>query len=219
MHQTEKKRAAADAALEYIEDDCLLGVGTGSTVNYFIDALPAYRDKIRALVASSEATRERLESHGFEVSELSETGDLDLYVDGADEANKHFHLIKGGGGALTREKVLAGASRKFVCIIDDSKMVGTLGAFPLPIEVIPMARSFVSRRTIKYRGQPVWRDSFVTDNGNEIIDVYNLQITNPVEMEERLSLIPGVVTVGLFAQRGADVIIIADDKEVRTLNK
>jgi len=219
MHQTEKKRAAAEAALDYIEDGCLLGVGTGSTVNYFIDALPACRDKIRALVASSEATRERLEGHGLEVSELSETGDLDLYVDGADEANKHFHLIKGGGGALTREKVLAGASRKFVCIIDDSKMVGTLGAFPLPIEVVPMARSFVSRRTIKYRGQPVWRDGFVTDNGNEIIDVYNLQITNPVEMEERLSLIPGVVTVGLFAKRGADVIVIADDKQVRTLKK
>lgn len=219
MHQTEKKRAAAEAALEYIEDGCLLGVGTGSTVNYFIDALPSCRDRIRALVASSEATRERLEKLGFEVSELSETGDLDLYVDGADEANKHFHLIKGGGGALTREKVLAGASRKFVCIIDDSKMVGTLGAFPLPIEVIPMARSFVSRRTIKYRGQPVWRDGFVTDNGNQIIDVYNLQITNPVEMEERLGLVPGVVTVGLFAKRGADVLIIADDKEVRTLKK
>jgi ribose 5-phosphate isomerase A len=205
--------------LEYIEDGSLLGVGTGSTVNFFIDALPELRGKIDALVASSEATRERLESHGFEVSELSETGDLDLYVDGADEANKHFHLIKGGGGALTREKIIAGASRKFVCIIDDSKMVGTLGDFPLPVEVIPMARSYVSRRTIKYRGQPVWRDGFITDNGNQIIDVHNLQITNPVEMEERLSLIPGVVTVGLFAHRGADIIIVADDREIRTLNK
>jgi len=219
MHQTEKKRAAAEAALAYIEEGCLLGVGTGSTVNYFIDALPQVRGKIEAVVASSEATRKRLEGLGFEVSELSETGDLDLYVDGADEANKHFHLIKGGGGALTREKIIAGASRKFVCIIDDSKMVGTLGAFPLPIEVIPMARSFVSRKTIKYRGQPVWRDGFITDNGNEIVDVYNLQITNPVEMEERLGMIPGVVTVGLFAHRGADVIIIADDKEVRTIKK
>jgi len=219
MDQTEKKRAAALAALEYIEDGCLLGVGTGSTVNFFIDALPELRGKIDALVASSEATRERLESHGFEVSELSETGDLDLYVDGADEANKHFHLIKGGGGALTREKIIAGASRKFVCIIDDSKMVGTLGDFPLPVEVIPMARSYVSRRTIKYRGQPVWRDGFITDNGNQIIDVHNLQITNPVELEERLSLIPGVVTVGLFAHRGADIIIVADDREIRTLNK
>jgi ribose 5-phosphate isomerase A len=219
MDQTEKKRAAALAALEYIEDGCLLGVGTGSTVNFFIDALPELRGKIDALVASSEATRERLESHGFEVSELSETGDLDLYVDGADEANKHFHLIKGGGGALTREKIIAGASRKFVCIIDDSKMVGILGDFPLPVEVIPMARSYVSRRAIKYRGQPVWRDGFITDNGNQIIDVHNLQITNPVEMEERLSLIPGVVTVGLFAHRGADIIIVADEREIRTLNK
>ncbi len=219
MDQTEKKRAAALAALEYIEDGCLLGVGTGSTVNFFIDALPELRGKIDALVASSEATRERLESHGFEVSELSETGDLDLYVDGADEANKHFHLIKGGGGALTREKIIAGASRKFVCIIDDSKMVGTLGDFPLPVEVIPMARSYVSRCTIKHRGQPVWRDGFITDNGNQIIDVHNLQITNPVEMEERLSLIPGVVTAGLFAHRGADIIIVADDREIRTLNK
>jgi len=219
MHQTEKKRLAAEAALEYIQDGCLLGVGTGSTVNYFIDALPQVRTKIDALVASSEATRERLEGHGFEVAELSETGDLDLYVDGADEANKHFHLIKGGGGALTREKILAGAARKFVCIIDDSKMVGTLGSFPLPIEVIPMARSFVSRQTIKYRGQPVYREGFVTDNGNEIIDVYNLQITNPVEMEERIGLIPGVVTVGLFAHRGADILIIADDQKVKTLKK
>lgn len=219
MHQTEKKRAAAEAALEYIEPGCLLGVGTGSTVNYLIDALPQVRDKIDKLVSSSEASSERLRGLGFDVSELSETGDLDLYVDGADEANKHFHLIKGGGGALTREKIVAAASRKFVCIIDDSKMVGTLGAFPLPVEVIPMARSFVSRKSIKFRGQPVYREGFVTDNGNEIIDIYNLQITNPVEMEERFNQIPGVVTVGLFAQRGADVLIIADDNEVKTLKK
>lgn len=219
MHQTEKKRLAAEAALEYIEEGCVLGVGTGSTVNYFIDALPAVRGKIDALVASSEATRERLEGLGFEVAELAETGDLDLYVDGADEANKHFHLIKGGGGALTREKILAAAARKFVCIIDDSKMVGTLGAFPLPIEVIPMARSFVSRKMIKFRGQPVLRESFVTDNGNEIVDIYNLQITNPVEMEERVNRIPGVVTVGLFAHRGADILIIADETGIKTLKK
>ena len=219
MHQTEKKRAAAEAALEYIEPGCLLGVGTGSTVNYFIDALPQVRDKIDKLVSSSEASSERLRGLGFDVAELSETGDLDLYVDGADEANKHFHLIKGGGGALTREKIVAAASRKFVCIIDDSKMVGTLGAFPLPVEVIPMARSFVSRKSIKFRGQPVYREGFVTDNGNEIIDIYNLQITNPVEMEERFNQIPGVVTVGLFAHRGADVLIVADDNEVRTIKK
>lgn len=219
MHQSEKKHKAAIAALEYIEAGCLLGVGTGSTVNHFIDELPQIRNKIGALVSSSEASTERLQKHGFEVSGLSEVGDLDLYVDGADEANKHFHLIKGGGGALTREKIIAGASRKFVCIIDDSKLVGALGKFPLPIEVIPMARSFVSRHIIKLRGQPVYREGFVTDNSNEIIDVYNLKITNPVELEERINRIPGVVTVGVFAHRGADILIIADDKEVRTLKK
>jgi ribose 5-phosphate isomerase A len=196
-----------------------LGVGTGSTVNYFIDALPQVRSKISSVVASSEATRERLKKLDFKVLDLAETGDLDLYVDGADEANKHFHLIKGGGGALTREKVLAGASSKFVCIVDDEKMVGALGAFPLPVEVIPMARSFVSRRFVKHRGQPVYREGFLTDNGNEIIDVHNLSITNPPEMEERFSRIPGVVTVGIFAHRGADVILVADNKQVRVMEK
>ena len=219
MHQSEKKRLAALAAVDYIQDGCQLGVGTGSTVNYFIDALPEVRSKISAVVASSEATRARLEKLGFEVSELAQTGDLDLYVDGADEANKHFHLIKGGGGALTREKVLAAASRKFVCIIDDSKMVGVLGKFPLPVEVIPMARSYVSRQFIKARGQPVMREGFVTDNGNEIIDIWHLNITNPPEMEERFNRIPGVVTVGLFGHRGADVILMADDKQVRVMTK
>ncbi len=219
MHQSEKKRLAAIAALDYIEDGIQLGVGTGSTVNYFIDALPDVRGKIRSVVASSKATSERLEAHGFEVSELSETGDLDLYVDGADEANKHFHLIKGGGGALTREKVLAAASRKFVCIIDDSKMVGTLGTFPLPVEVIPMARSYVSRQFIKWRGQPVWREGFVTDNGNQVIDVYRLNITNPPEMEDRFGRIAGVVTIGIFAHRGADIIISADKNGIKTLAK
>ncbi|MBS92866.1 MAG: ribose 5-phosphate isomerase A [Chromatiales bacterium] len=219
MHQSEKKRQAALAALEYIPDGVQLGVGTGSTVNYFIDALPQVRSKISSVVASSEATRERLEKLDFKVLDLAETGDLDLYVDGADEANKHFHLIKGGGGALTREKVLAGASSKFVCIVDDEKMVGALGAFPLPVEVIPMARSFVSRRFVKHRGQPVYREGFLTDNGNEIIDVHNLSITNPPEMEERFSRIPGVVTVGIFAHRGADVILVADNKQVRVMEK
>jgi ribose 5-phosphate isomerase A len=219
MHQSEKKRQAALAALKYIPDGAQLGVGTGSTVNYFIDALPDVRAKISSVVASSEATRERLEKLDFEVSDLAETGDLDLYVDGADEANKHFHLIKGGGGALTREKVLAGASSKFVCIVDDTKMVGTLGAFPLPVEVIPMARSFVSRRFIKHRGQPIYRKGFRTDNGNQILDVHNLSIANPPEMEERFSRIPGVVTVGIFGHRGADVILVADGREVRVIEK
>jgi ribose 5-phosphate isomerase A len=219
MHQSEKKREAALAALEYIEDGTQLGVGTGSTVNYFIDALPDYRGKIRSVVSSSEASTERLEKLGFEVSDLGDTGELDLYVDGADEANKAFHLIKGGGGALTREKIVAGYSRKFVCIIDDSKLVGTLGTFPLPVEVIPMARSFVAKQFIKLRGQPIYREGFVTDNGNQILDVYQLSITNPTEMEDRLNRIPGVVTVGLFAHRGADIILMADNTQVHTLRK
>jgi ribose 5-phosphate isomerase A len=219
MQQNEKKRQAALAALDYISDGMHLGVGTGSTVNLFIDALPDVRSKIETVVASSEATRERLEKHGFEVSELSETGDLDLYVDGADEANKHFHLIKGGGGALTREKIIAAASRKFVCIIDESKFVGALGKFPLPVEVIPMARSYVSRQLIKARAQPVFREGFLTDNGNEILDVHGLNITNPPEMEDRFGRIAGVVTVGLFAHRGADIILIADKKGINTLQK
>jgi ribose 5-phosphate isomerase A len=174
---------------------------------------------MRSVVSSSEASSERLKALGFEVSELSETGDLDLYVDGADEANKHFHLIKGGGGALTREKVVAAASRKFVCIIDDSKMVDTLGTFPLPVEVVPMALSYVSRQFIKAKGQPIWREGFITDNGNQIVDVYRLNITNPPEMEERFSRIAGVVTVGIFAHRGADIIISADKSGVKTLRK
>jgi len=219
MDQTEKKRQAAVAALDFIRDDCLLGVGTGSTVNLLIDALPDVRTRIRAVVASSLETRSRLEKLGFDVSELSETGDLDLYIDGADEANKHFHLIKGGGGALTREKVLAAASRKFVCIIDDSKLVGVLGKFPLPVEVIPMARSYVARQLIKSRGQPIWRDGFVTDNGNEILDVHNLTITNPVEMENRFNQIAGIVSVGIFAERPADAILMAGARGVTPMDR
>jgi ribose 5-phosphate isomerase A len=219
MHQSEKKREAALAALQYIPDGAQLGVGTGSTVNYFIDALPDIRGKIQSLVSSSELSTKRLKKHGFDVSELAETGNLDLYVDGADEANKHFHLIKGGGGALTREKIIAAASRKFVCIIDNSKMVGTLGTFPLPVEVIPMARSYVARQFVKLRGQPIFREGFLTDNGNEILDVYNLTITNPPEMEDRFNRIAGVVTVGIFAHRGADIILMADNQKVHTLGK
>jgi len=211
MHHGEKKRRAATAALQCVKPGAILGVGTGSTVNYFIDLLPDIREKIDAVVASSAATEKRLSDLNFEVSPLSETGALDLYVDGADEANKHFHLIKGGGGALTREKVLAGAAREFVCIIDDSKWVGVLGKFPLPVEVIPMARSFVARQFVKARGQPVLREDFLTDNNNEVLDIYNLTITNPVEMELRFSQIPGVVTVGIFAHRPADRVIMADD--------
>ncbi len=215
MDQKEKKLIAAKASMEFIPDGAILGVGTGSTVNELIDLLPSIRDKIRALVSSSSATTSRLEALDFEVSRLNVTGDVDVYIDGADEATKHLQLIKGGGGALTREKVLAGAARKFVCIIDDSKQVGMLGAFPLPIEVIPMAQSFVARKLVKARGQPIWRENFVTDNGNHILDVHNLQITNPLEMESRINQIPGVVCVGLFAHRPADVLIVASDSGVR----
>ncbi len=219
MDQSEKKRAAAEAALESIEIGTALGVGTGSTVNFLIDRLPEFADRLTAVVSSSRATTERLEDKGIEVSELNSVGDLDLYIDGADEATKHFHLVKGGGGALTREKVLAAAARKFVCIIDDSKLVGMLGTFPLPIEVIPMAQSYIARQIIKYRGQPIWREGFVTDNGNHIIDVHNLSIMNPVEMETRFNQLAGVVTVGLFAHRPADVILVAGRDGVRHMRR
>jgi ribose 5-phosphate isomerase A len=217
MDQTAKKMSVAKAALQYIDTGIVLGVGTGSTVNSFIDFLPSYSERIQSVVSSSSETTERLRELGFEVSALSETGDLDLYVDGADEATKHLHLLKGGGGALTREKVLAGAARKFVCIVDDSKLVGMLGKFPLPIEVLPMARSFVARKLVKMRGQPIWRENYITDNGGHILDVHNLTISNPLEMETRINQIPGVMTVGLFAHRPADVLLIAGDDGVRTI--
>ncbi len=219
MDQTAKKLIAAKASLEYIENDCVLGVGTGSTVNEFIDLLPSIREKIDSVVSSSLATTHRLEELGFEVSMLNSVGDIDVYVDGADEANKQLHLIKGGGGALTREKILAGAARKFVCIVDDSKQVGMLGTFPLPIEVVPMGQSFVARKMVKLRGQPIWRENFITDNGNHILDVHNLQITNPLEMESRINQIPGVVTVGLFAHRPADALLVASDTGVRVIER
>ncbi len=217
MDQSEKKIAVAKAALKYIENGVVLGVGTGSTVNILIDALPAVRSRIETLVSSSEATTARLKKHGFEVSTLNSVGDLDLYIDGADEATKHLHLIKGGGGALAREKVLAGAARKFICIVDDSKLVGMLGKFPLPVEVIPMAQAFVARQIIKLRGQPIWRENFVTDNGNHILDVHNLNISNPREMETRLNQLPGVLTVGLFSHRPADILLIGEASGVRTM--
>lgn len=215
VDRNEIKRQAAIAALDYVKDGITLGVGSGTTVHQFIAALPQVRGRISAVVASSQDTRSRLESGGFEVSDLADTGDIDLYVDGADEANKHFQLIKGGGGALTREKVLAAASRRFVCIIDDSKLVGSLGAFPVAVEVIPMARSYVARQFIRARGQPILRQGFVTDNGNQILDIHNLTIPNPPEMESWFSQLAGVVTVGIFANRPADVLIVADGKEVR----
>lgn len=217
MDQQEKKLLAAKTSLDYISHGCILGVGTGSTVNELIDLLPSINDRIESVVSSSRTTSDLLEERGFEVSTLNSVGDVDVYIDGADEATKHLHLVKGGGGALTREKILAGAARKFVCIIDDTKQVGMLGRFPLPVEVIPMAQSFVARKMVKMRGQPIWRENFVTDNGNHILDVHNLQITNPLEMETRINQIPGVVTVGIFAHRPADVLIVASDMGVRVI--
>ena len=217
MDASEKKRSAAKASLEFIQPGTSLGVGTGSTVNCLIEMLPSVRDRIESVVSSSRASTELLEAAGFEVVTLNEAGALDVYIDGADESTKRLHLVKGGGGALTREKVLAGAARRFICIVDDAKLVGMLGSFPLPIEVLPMAQEFVSRKLLKLRGQPVWREGFVTDNGNHILDVHDLQIANPIDMENRLNQIPGIVTVGLFANRPADILLIASDDGVREM--
>ncbi len=217
MDSSDKKRNAAKASLEFIAPGTVLGVGTGSTVNHLIEMLPTVRDRIDKLVSSSRASSDLLEQHGFEVSTLNDVGDVDLYIDGADEATKRLHLIKGGGGALTREKVLAGAARRFVCIVDETKLVGMLGRFPLPVEVLPMAQAFVARKLVKLRAHPIWREGFVTDNGNHILDVQDLNITNPLEMETRLNQIPGVLTVGIFAHRPADILLIAGDDGVREM--
>jgi ribose 5-phosphate isomerase A len=217
MDASDKKRNAAKAAMEFIEPGMSLGVGTGSTVNFLIEMLPEIRDKIDRVVSSSKASTALLEENGFEVSTLNEVGDFDIYVDGADESNKRLQLVKGGGGALTREKVLAAAARRFVCIVDDAKLVGMLGSFPLPIEVLPMAQELVARRMLKMRGQPIWREGFVTDNGNHILDIHDLQISNPLEMEARINRIPGVVTVGIFAHRPADILLIGGDEGVREM--
>ena len=217
MDQDERKRAAADAALEYVEVGTIIGVGTGSTTNYFIDGLGKMKGKIDGAVASSVATEKRLEKNGIPVLDLNATGDLPLYVDGADEANAHLYLIKGGGGALTREKIIAAASAKFICIADDSKLVDILGKFPLPVEVIPMAKSYVAREITKLGGQPVLREGFTTDNGNIILDVKNMEILNPVELEQKLNQITGVVTNGLFAQRPADVLILGGSDGIKIM--
>ena len=206
---SEAKRLAAEKAIEYVEDGMIVGVGTGSTVAYFIDALGRIKHRIKAAVSSSEQSTERLRAHGIEVLDLNHSGGLSLYVDGADECDPGKCLIKGGGAALTREKIIAEASERFVCIIDPSKQVPVLGKFPLPIEVIPMARSLVARRILAMTGgQPVWRDGVTTDNGNWILDVHNLSIVDPVAVERELNQIPGVVSVGLFARRPADVVIV-----------
>jgi ribose 5-phosphate isomerase A len=217
LDSKQKKRLAAEAALAHVEDGMVLGVGTGSTVAQFIEALKDRKIKLEGAVSSSRATSEHLKSAGIPELELNSTGDLPLYIDGADEATPHGALIKGGGAALTREKVVAAASRRFVCIIDDSKLVDVLGTFPLPVEVIPMARSYVARRLVTLGGQPVWREGVVTDNGNAILDVHHLNIVDPGSLEAAINAIAGVVTVGLFAARGADELLIAGDDGVRKI--
>ena len=218
MTQDEKKQAAAQAALKFVEDGAIVGVGTGSTVNYFIDALAAVKHKIQGAVSSSDASTERLKALGIEVFDLNSVDKFDIYVDGADEITQHKHMIKGGGAALTREKIVAAVADKFICIIDDTKQVPMLGQFPLPVEVIPMARSYVAREIVKLGGDPAYRQGVVTDNGNVILDVHNLTILNPVELEKQLNGIVGVVTNGLFADRGADVVLVGTDSGVDTIN-
>jgi ribose 5-phosphate isomerase A len=208
MDHASEKRQAGEAAIRYVEDDTIVGVGTGSTVAYFIDALADLKSRIQGAVSSSEQSSALLRERGIPVLDLNAVGPLALYVDGADECNPHRHLIKGGGAALTREKIVAAAAAKFVCIIDSSKRVDVLGKFPLPIEVIPMARSLVGREIARRGGQPVWRDGVVTDNGNWILDVHGLHITDPVALETELNQLAGVVTVGLFARRAADVVLV-----------
>lgn len=215
MNQDDKKKAVAQAAVRYVEQDSIIGVGTGSTVNYFIEALTPIKNNITGAVSSSDASTERLKALGIEVFDLNSVDQLSVYVDGADEITEHRHMIKGGGAALTREKIVAAVAQKFVCIIDDTKNVGVLGTFPLPVEVIPMARSYVAREIVKLGGDPVYRQGVVTDNGNVILDVHNLKILNPVELERQLNNIVGVVTNGLFAMRGADVVLTGSENGVQ----
>jgi len=217
MNQDEMKKAVATAALDYVESGSVIGVGTGSTANYFIDGLATIKGKIDATVASSVASAERLKSHGIRVIDLNEAGQLGLYVDGADESNRFLHLVKGGGGALTREKIVAAASDKFVCIADESKLVDVLGKFPLPVEVIPMAQSYVAREVAKLGGRPVLREGFTTDNGNIILDVHDLEILEPAKLEQTLNNVTGVVTNGLFAMRPADVLLLGKPDGVQTI--
>ena len=217
LSQDDLKRAVAKAAIEYVPVDSIVGVGTGSTANFFIDELAKIKHKIRGAVASSEASAKRLQGHGIEVLSLNDAGDIPVYVDGADEITRHLHMVKGGGGALTREKIVAASSKKFICVCDASKLVDVLGKFPLPIEVIPMARSYIAREVVKLGGQPKLREGFSTDNGNIILDVHNLQIMNPVELEIALNQLAGVVTNGLFARRGADVLLLGTPDGVKTM--
>jgi ribose 5-phosphate isomerase A len=218
MTQDEQKQAVAREAIKYVEDDTTVGVGTGTTANFFIDELAKIKHRLKGAVASSVKSAERLKAHGIFVEDLNNVGQLPIYVDGADEVTEHGAMIKGGGGALTREKIVAAVASRFICIADGSKLVGVLGAFPLPVEVIPMARSYVARQLVLLGGQPAWRMGFTTDNGNVILDVHGLTLTNPVDVERRIEAIVGVVTVGLFAARGADLILLGGSDGVRTID-
>ncbi|TEW52454.1 ribose-5-phosphate isomerase RpiA [Psychromonas algicola] len=217
MTQDDKKKAAAYAALEYVEKDTIVGVGTGSTVNHFIDALATIKNSIIGAVSSSEASTAKLKEYGIDVFDLNEVSELSVYVDGADEINKYNHMIKGGGAALTREKIVSAVADKFICIVDDTKNVDVLGEFPLPVEVIPMARSYVARELVKLGGDPVYREGVITDNGNVILDVHNMQIAEPLTLENQINSIVGVVTNGLFANRAADVVLVGTENGVKVL--
>jgi len=219
MTQDQLKQAVAKAAISHVPDDCVVGVGTGSTANFFIAELGKIRNRVQGAVASSEATAKRLKDLGIEVLDLNGVNELPVYVDGADEVTRHLAMVKGGGGALTREKIVAAVAKKFVCIADGSKLVDVLGKFPLPVEVIPLARSYVARELRKLGGHPEWRQNFVTDNGNVILDVRGLSIVNPVELEGALNQITGVVTNGLFARRGADVLLLGTERGVETVKR
>ncbi len=217
MNQDELKRLVGEAALDHVRPDSIIGVGTGSTVNCFIEALIKSGIRIEAAVSSSEATTRLLQDGGIRVVDLNQTGGLDIYIDGADEFDAHRRLIKGGGGALTREKIVAAASKTFVCIADQSKQVGVLGAFPLPLEVIPLARSLVARKMVALGGQPEWREGFTTDNGNWILDIHNLDLIDPVNMEKTINNLAGVVTCGLFAMRPADLVLVASKDGIKQI--
>ena len=219
MTQDELKKMVAQAAIEYVVPDTIIGIGTGSTANFFIDALAEIKHKIDGTVASSEASAERLRGHGIQVFDLNSVNEISVYIDGADESDQHLHLIKGGGGALTREKIVAACSKKFVCIADDSKLVDVLGEFPLPVEVIPMARSFVARELVKLGGRPVYREDFVTDNGNVILDIHDMSIVDPRSLENQLNNITGVVTNGLFAIKPADVLLLGTQNGMKKLER
>lgn len=217
--QNRAKQHAAEAAIAYVKPGMIVGVGTGSTVNYFIDALASMKHEIEGAVSSSEASTQRLKQLGIPVYDLNGVDRVEIYVDGADEINAQLHMIKGGGGALTREKIVAAVAEQFICIADSSKLVNVLGEFPLPIEVIPMARSYVARQIVKLGGDPIYREDFVTDNGNVILDIYNLHIENAVDLEQKINQITGVVTNGLFAARGANIALLSDGEQLETLEK